>query len=201
MPILLAGIGALYCAYRVMRAERLLHVSLWLATASALVSVVLYLIGAPEVAVIELSVGAGLVTVLFVFAFSITGEITLDDLTLIPRPLVWLLAGGAVGLLAWYTLPAAPGAAPVQAEQGMTFNRMLWEVRGLDVVAQAALIFAGVMGLMGLLSEGWSPRKPGAPDRVVMTVDSEAMMAVGASDDGPSQEVEAVISAAEEARR
>jgi len=40
-------------------------------------AVLIYLLGAPEVAVIELSVGSGLVTVLFVFAFSITGETTL----------------------------------------------------------------------------------------------------------------------------
>lgn len=183
MPIIVAGLGALFCAYRVMRAQRLLHVSLWLATASALVSVVLYLLGAPEVAVIELSVGAGLVTVLFVFAFSITGEITFDDLTLIPRPLAWLLAIGGTGLLAWYVLPSAPAAAPVTAEQGTAFTRMLWEQRGLDVIAQAVLIFAGVMGLMGLLSEGWSPRKPGAPDRVALEVEGEAMVAVGADPD------------------
>jgi len=48
--------------------------ALWLAGVSALVSIMCYLLGAYAVAVIELSVGAGLVTVLFVFAISIAGE-------------------------------------------------------------------------------------------------------------------------------
>lgn len=196
MSIIIAGLGALFCAYRVMRAERLLHVSLWLAATSALVSVLLYLLGAPEVAVIELSVGAGLVTVLFVFAFSITGEITLDDLTIIPRPLAWLLAAGAAGLLIWYTLPAAPAGVSAAGEPGAAFTRTLWEQRGLDVIAQAVLIFSGVMGLMGLLSEGWSPRRPGAPDRVTMTVDAEAMVAVG---DDPEAKAGLEIAVGEEA--
>ena len=149
--------GALFCAYRVMRAQQLINTTLWLAAVSALVALQLYLLGAVDVAVIELSVGAGLVTVLFVFAFSIVGEITMDERTLIPRPLAWALAVGVMLILGWFTLPM-PLAS--QAASTSTFANMLWEQRGLDVIAQVVLIFAGVMGLMGLLTDS-SSQAPG----------------------------------------
>jgi uncharacterized MnhB-related membrane protein len=150
MASILTTLAAVYCAYRVMRASSLLNVTIWLACVSALTSVLLYMLGAPEVAVIELSVGAGLVTVLFVFAFSITGEITLDELTLIPRPLAVLLALGAILLVGWFTLPLG---ASTSSGEGATFAAILWQARGLDVLVQVVLIFAGVMGLLGLLAD------------------------------------------------
>ncbi len=146
-----------FCAYRAMRAARLINVTIWLAVTSALSAVLIYLLGAPEVAVIELSVGAGLVTVLFVFAFSITGETTVDEKTLLPRWLVWVLALAIVLVLAWLILPvrgepilAIRTGLPMAIEPD--FGHMLWQQRGLDVLVQMVLIFAGVMGLLGLLS-------------------------------------------------
>jgi len=150
MASILTALAAVYCAYRVMRASSLLNVTIWLACVSALTSVMLYLLGAPEVAVIELSVGAGLVTVLFVFAFSITGEVTIDELTMIPRPLAVLLTLVAIVLLGWFTLPVGMSAT---TGDGATFAAILWQERGLDVLVQVVLIFAGVMGLLGLLAD------------------------------------------------
>ncbi len=141
--------AALYCGFQVMRAGRLLDVTIWLALTSALVAALLYLLGAPEVAVIELSVGAGLVTVLFVYAFSIVGEATFDQETRLPRPLIWGLILAISLLLGGFVLPLAPQPA---AESG-SFAQTLWQQRGLDVIAQVILIFSGVMGLLGLLSD------------------------------------------------
>lgn len=59
-------VGAIFCAYRAIVSKRILTSTIYLACISALVSAVLYLLGAPQVAVMELSVGAGLVTVLLV---------------------------------------------------------------------------------------------------------------------------------------
>lgn len=67
-------IAMLAFAAQALRARRLLYSALWLAGASALLATIFYQLGAPEVAVIELSVGAGLVTVLFVFAINVAGE-------------------------------------------------------------------------------------------------------------------------------
>jgi NADH:ubiquinone oxidoreductase subunit 6 (subunit J) len=151
---LLLSLAAVFSAYQVMRQQRLLYSSMWLALTSALVSVLLFVLGAAEVAVMELSVGAGLVTVLFVFAFSIVGEHTWDELTLVPRPVVWMLVLSASFLLGWFTLPLSQ--APISPDSA-TFASVLWEERGLDVLAQIVLIFAGVLGLLGLLAERRTP--------------------------------------------
>ncbi len=147
---LLLVLAAIFCAFQVMRARRLIFSTLWLALTSALVAILLYTLGAPEVAVIELSVGAGLVTVLFVFAFSIVGEDTLDELTIVPRPLVWGLILAAVILLSLFVFPMGESSRPIFE---IPFSRMLWQHRGLDVIAQIILIFSGVLGLLGLLSD------------------------------------------------
>ncbi len=151
---LLIVIAAFVCAFEVMRARRLMLATLWLACTSAIVAILLYRLGAAEVAVMELSVGAGLVTVLFVFAFSIVGESTEDLPAIIPRPLVWALVLLPAVLLGFFLLPvnAREAAAPAQ-----TFTAVLWEQRGLDVLAQIVLIFSGVMGLLGLLAESRLP--------------------------------------------
>ena len=70
--------GAVVCAFQALRASHLLPSAIWLAGVSALTAITLYTMGAHEIAVIELSVGAGLVTVLFVFAISIAGDDAMD---------------------------------------------------------------------------------------------------------------------------
>lgn len=142
--------GAAVCAFQAIRATRLLASAIWLAGVSALVSLVMYLIGAPQVAVIELSVGAGLVTVLFVFAISIAGEDAMELRAIVPRPVGLALVIVAALLLGWMTLPVL-GIDPPLAESA--FAAMLWQERGLDVLVQIVLIFAGVVGVLGLLGE------------------------------------------------
>ena len=82
-------VGIVICALGAVRSRRLLVSALWLAGCSAMVAVMMYLLGAREVAVIELSVGAGLVTVLFVFAINIAGEEIKVVRSILPRPLAW----------------------------------------------------------------------------------------------------------------
>jgi uncharacterized MnhB-related membrane protein len=144
--------GMLVCAIQAIRVQRLLTSAIWLAGTSALVALLMYMLGAPELAVIELSVGAGLVTVLFVFAISIAGEETLPVQTLFPKPLAWAAILIAVALLGWLSLPALNIILPVpQLER---ISQVVWQTRGLDIMLQAALIFSGVLGVLGLLSPG-----------------------------------------------
>lgn len=148
--------AAAACALLAVRAQRLLQSALYLAGLSMLTAVILYRLGAPEAAVVELSVGAGLVTVLFVFAIAITGEEAIEAAPLIPAPLAWLLVILAVVGVGAPVLPLpaganAAGAASVGVERA--FREYFWEARGLDALVQAGLIFAGVMGILGLLAE------------------------------------------------
>jgi uncharacterized MnhB-related membrane protein len=154
--MILAMAGAVICAAGAIAAKRLLASALWLAGASAAVAIAIYALGAPEVAVIELSVGAGLVTVLFVFAINLTGDEALQMRPAVPRPLAWGMIAIAVSLLAWLDIPRAL-IVPVPLVPG--FADAVWQQRGLDVLLQVALIFAGVLGVLGLLSE--AGEKPG----------------------------------------
>ena len=146
----LLGLGACLCAWQAVRARSLLIAALWLGGVSALLALLLYILGAPEVAVIELSVGTGLDTILFVFAINMAGEEGLSERSLMPRPFAAGLVLAATLLLAWYILPLGPAGA---AQSGVTFSDMLWQQRGLDVLVQIGLIFAGSIGILGLLSE------------------------------------------------
>lgn len=143
-------LGAVFCAYRAIVAKRILSATIYLACVSALVSAVIYLLGAAQVAVMELSVGAGLVTVLLVYALSVVGDDALDPASVIPKPLAFGLVGGVIVLLGLMVYPAIQTGLE---KGGTSLANALWQNRILDVWIQIALIFSGVMGVLGLLSE------------------------------------------------
>lgn len=147
---LLLGLGAAFCAYRAMISKHLLPSALYLACVSALSTVILYMLGAYEVAVIELSVGAGLVTVLLVYALSVVGDDAFDPASIIPKPLAFLLVAAIAVMVGWMAYPLV--SQPVANGEVLLAN-VLWKHRALDVWVQVALIFSGVMGVLGLLSE------------------------------------------------
>jgi NADH:ubiquinone oxidoreductase subunit 6 (subunit J) len=154
------------------RAGRLITSALWLAGVSALISVLFFLYGARQVAVIELSVGAGLVTVLFVFAISIAGDDVVDTHALLPWPLFVGVSILFVFLLGWFILPASVLPFAAAATQG-SLDDVLWGQRGLDVLVQVVLIFSGVLGLLGLLAEVKPPLEGSAAEEISAERDRE----------------------------
>jgi NADH:ubiquinone oxidoreductase subunit 6 (subunit J) len=157
MIYLVVASGVLTCgaAIGAIRAARLLTAVLWLALASAMLSMLLYSLSAPEIAVVELSIGAGLVTVLFVFSLNLVGERSLERGVLLPRPLAWVSVLGVALTLTGLIL-RLPGASPQVSEP--SFSIVLWQNRALDVLIQIPLLFAGMLGVLGLLAEG-KPRQ------------------------------------------
>jgi len=144
-------VAAIICAYRAMVETRILSSTIYLACVSASVATMLYLLGAYQVAVIELSVGAGLVTVLLVYAISVVGDDASDLGPVIPRSVavgLTLLTVSMVGYMA-YSLPSKDLSARVP-----TLLNALWQQRVLDVWIQMVLIFSGVLGVLGLLDVG-----------------------------------------------
>jgi NADH:ubiquinone oxidoreductase subunit 6 (subunit J) len=134
------ALGMLACAVMAVRASRLVVSSLWLAGLSALLAVLIYAMGASRVAVIELSVGAGLVTVLLVFVVGIAGDEAASGKPLVPRAVSWGLGLGALALLGWFTVPLA--VAPPPSSQP-SLASLLWKDRALDGLIQVVLIFCG----------------------------------------------------------
>jgi uncharacterized MnhB-related membrane protein len=148
---LLIALGVVICSLGAISAKRLLISALWLAGASALVALLIYILGAPQVAVIELSVGAGLVTVLFVFAINIAGEEQLPSSPVVPKGLSLGMVALALLLIAWFVVKGSGLIIPSLVQSD--FVTELWNNRSLDVLLQIALIFSGVLGVLGLLSD------------------------------------------------
>ena len=147
---IILGLAAIVCAYRAMLSRKLLSSILYLACVSATVSVILYLLGAQQVAVIELSVGAGLVTVLLVYALSVVGDDAADMLSVIPKPMALALVIFLAGLAVFMIFPLIE---PTLNVTSFSLTIVLWQQRVLDVWIQIVLIFSGVLGVLGLLSE------------------------------------------------
>ncbi len=149
-------LAMLACAFMAFRARQLIVSALWLAGCSAILSILMYLLGAVQVAVIELSVGAGLVTVLFVFAISIAGDEPIEIKSIIPRPIALIISLVSIVLLGFMTVSSLT-SLPATTEP--SFSDMLWQQRGLDMLVQSGLLFAAVIGMLGLLSEAKVPVK------------------------------------------
>jgi len=150
MVVTFLMIGVVLAAFFAILAKRLLASTIWLAVLSALSAALFYVLGAPHVAVIELSVGAGLVTVLFVFAIAVSGGEDAGGPAPIPTVVAIVFGLGMMALLAWFILPIE---APEVIGEQMSFTQMLWEGRALDVMVQLAIIFSGVVSVLGLLGE------------------------------------------------
>ena len=169
--------GTVLGAFLAIREKRLLQAALWLAGASATTSLLLYGLGAPQAAVIELSVGAGLVFILFVFAINLAPGEASREPALVPAPLAWTLVG-LVGLLlgelAWPHLAAQATTAST------ALGTVLWQDRQLDALVQIVIIFAGALTVAGLLaperqsSEAPAGAEPAAADRKAPTPPSPA---------------------------
>ncbi len=139
------------CTALSIRTKQLLIAALWLAITSAAAAAILYNLGAHEIAVIELSVGTGLVPVLFVFAASLMGKQSTFLPSIVPHSLAYglvLICMIILGAMLFATVPAQP----TPTDDATSFTRMLWETRGLDMLIQGVLIFAGVLSILNLLS-------------------------------------------------
>ena len=144
----------IFSSVQVLRRRSLLLSALWLAGMSAMTSILLYLLFARQVAVIELSVGAGLVTVLFIFAISLAGDEQIERSSIIPGVVAGILVIGSLALIVFLHPPLA-GTVPLPPvdHQSAAYN----QDRGLDLVVQVVVIFAGVVGLVGILAEAKAP--------------------------------------------
>jgi NADH:ubiquinone oxidoreductase subunit 6 (subunit J) len=139
-------VGMLGCAVFAVRANRLLSAALWLAGVSVLTAIILYLIGAFMMAVIELSLSVGLITILLVFAISMAGADSPDQP--VPRLLNAPVVVVTLLLIVGLTLPFVTSQTSTPESN---FSMTFWNLRQTDVFAQIALIFAGVLGVLGLL--------------------------------------------------
>lgn len=146
-------------AVSVVMLRSMLKATISLALTSALLAVVLFLLGAHWAALFELSVCTGLITVVFVSAISITTADRRDEVHtrehhsyFAPLPYILIFAGVAllaVLLLSNFQLEGARNVTATFAD----FKRVFWDTRQVDIVGQLALILAGAFAVVVLFKE------------------------------------------------
>ncbi|MHB9154602.1 MAG: NADH-quinone oxidoreductase subunit J [Endomicrobiales bacterium] len=135
----------------------LLRAAIALAVASILLSVLMFRLQAPLAAVFELSVCAGLITVIFMSAISMTKPLSPQEIVEVMKErarrywyLPALMAAAAVAL-ALAAIPAAVTApAPAQATD---VREVLWNLRQLDLLGQILILLVGVFGIVVLFKD------------------------------------------------
>jgi len=128
-----------------------------LAATSVCVTALMFALGANLAAVFELSVCAGLITVVFVSTVAMTQPASSEELhertrthlrRYWPLPLILL----AIGTLLAVLLPGAEIALPPPGEASDA-REVLWTERQTDILGQVAVILAGVFGVIVLFKE------------------------------------------------
>ena len=157
--LLLAGlvVSAMVCIIL----RDLLKSSIALAVVSAVLSIIMFLMGAPLAAAFELSVCAGLITVVFISAISMTRIKSKDEIAqmekarrkrfvLLPVILIVILAGALFAI--WPHLDAMIPyiAAPMSPATEQNF---FWDKRQVDLLGQIIIILAGVYGVLIFFKE------------------------------------------------
>ena len=152
LQIILLGGLVLFSVLAVLLRD-LLKAAISLAVASILLAVVFFRLNAPYAGVFEISVVAGLITVLFITTVALTkgpSDVHENKLPLIIFPLFFavfvVIDIIIMKKLLGSTQPILPGAAGSAG----TFGQVFWNERTFDLVAQIGVIFAGVFSVLAL---------------------------------------------------
>lgn len=138
----------------------LLRAAIALLVASLGLALTMFNLGAPLAGSFELSVGAGLITVLFVNAISLTRLVSEEErlertkdhyrrFALLP------VLAALIGTLMYRTQDFwAAGLEFVKYDEAGTVGDILWKSRGLDLIGQIVIIMVGVYGVAILFRRG-----------------------------------------------
>jgi len=155
------------CALWAVMATDILKSALALALTSVFLSIVIFLLGSPLAAVFELSVCAGLITVIFISAISMIkpqGNTRGEELDArrrrrlkkyLPLPILLIVAC----IVLWVNRACFPEVPPA-GESPLTLFEVMWDERRVDLAGQAIMILVGVFGVVVLFKE-YMKRKEG----------------------------------------
>ena len=157
--LLLAGlvISAVVCVVK----RNLIKTAIAIAAVSAILSTIMFLHGAPLAAVFELSVCAGLITVIFISAISMTRIQSKEEHVEMERarrkrfkllPAILLLLLFAMLFFLWpyinsFVVPKAAIASDASVQD------VLWNKMQADLLGQIVIILAGVFGVLLFFKE------------------------------------------------
>ncbi|HAH32549.1 MAG TPA: hypothetical protein DCL44_09585 [Elusimicrobia bacterium] len=144
---LLFLLTAVFAGAAVMAGDLLIG-AIMLALVSVGTSLILFDFFAPWAAVFELSVCAGLITVLFVGAVSLVRGSADADARSRVKFMVLPLATIMAAIVLWFTLPSffetLASGARIASGNNNPIGITLWDIRRADVLGQTAILAAGV---------------------------------------------------------
>jgi NADH-quinone oxidoreductase subunit J len=144
-------IGVVLFSVLAIALKDLLKSAISLAVSSLLLGITFFRMGAPYAGVFEISVVAGLITVLFILTIALTKageEVRESKLVNWAFPLVFVAFIVIDGLVMKSLLGKVPALA-AGTETGV-FGDVLWKGRTLDLIGQIAVILAGVFAVLAL---------------------------------------------------
>ena len=153
----LLGLTVIFSCFAVTRA-RIIRAAVMLAIVSILVTIILFALQSPLAAIFELSVCAGLITVIFISVISLTDPLTKEERReesenmfkrFVLLPIIVIVCAFSFMLLSKSVdfAPVYPAAEAVSA------NSALWDLRQLDLIGQIIIILAGVFGVIVLFKD------------------------------------------------
>lgn len=137
----------------------LLKSAIALALASAMLAVIMYVLGSVWAAMFELSVCSGLITVIFISAISLSktekkdlAKLYEDKKRMAFLPAVLIISGVVLVLAVILQSFLLPDVTPV-TETAEVFRQVLWNYRQADIWGQVIVIIAGALTVVALFKE------------------------------------------------
>ena len=135
----------------------LLRSAIGLALTSVILTIIMFRLNSPLAAVFELSVCAGLISVLFISTISLTHPLTFQEVMQHMRerlarfwflPLIIIVIGVA---LSFVRITPAIKLPPPETVRDV--RQVMWNLRQVDILGQMIILLAGAFGVLVLFKE------------------------------------------------
>jgi NADH-quinone oxidoreductase subunit J len=145
-------------ALMVVFSSRLLLAAISLAVTSIMLTILMFRMNSPIAAVFELSICAGLITVIFITTISFVKPVAQEDLIetrnkrikkYAALPIILIIAG----VVTSYVIKPMVLTLP-EIVQEKNVATVLWNLRQVDLLGQAIILLVGVFGIVVLFKEG-----------------------------------------------
>jgi NADH-quinone oxidoreductase subunit J len=156
--ILILLILLIIAALMVVFSSRLLLAAISLAVTSIMVTLLMFKLNSPFAAVFELSICAGLITVIFITTISFVKPVTQEEILetrkrrikkYIALPFILII----IGIVTSFVIKPMVLSLPVVAQEANVAG-VLWNLRQVDILGQAIILLVGVFGIVVLFKEG-----------------------------------------------
>ncbi|MDD5687390.1 MAG: hypothetical protein PHE88_06135 [Elusimicrobia bacterium] len=137
--------------------SRLLIAAISLAITSVIITLLMFKMNSPLAAVFELSICAGLITVIFISTISFVKPLSLQEVTEFRKkrikkyiflPVVLALAGLVVSVV---IKPLSFNLPEIMQETSV--RNVIWNLRQVDLLGQVIILLVGVFGIVVLFKD------------------------------------------------